>query len=72
MSAYAAGTAVLAPVAALLLAALGRGWTFVLLAGALGVILAVAAVLVPGGSTAPHAATGSHLTARAGPSSRSG
>jgi MFS transporter, OFA family, oxalate/formate antiporter len=48
VSAYAAGTAVLAPVAAGLLAALGRTGTFVVLAGALGVLLAVAAALVPG------------------------
>ena len=48
VSAYAAGTAVLAPLASLLLAALGRSWTFVVLAGALGVLLAVAATLVPG------------------------
>lgn len=48
VSAYAAGTAVLAPVAATLLAAVGTSWTFVLLACALGGILAVAAVLVPG------------------------
>ncbi|MDN5857410.1 MAG: MFS transporter, partial [Pseudonocardia sp.] len=48
VSAYAAGTAVLAPVAGALLEAVGRGATFVLLAAALGVVLAVAAVLVPG------------------------
>jgi MFS family permease len=52
VSAYAAGTAVLAPVASALLAGLGRGWTFVVLAGVLGVLLAVAAALVPG--TAPN------------------
>ena len=56
VSAYAAGTAVLAPVAAALLVAVGHGPTFVLLAGVLGGVLAVAAVLVPGGSTAPHPA----------------
>jgi MFS family permease len=54
VSAYAAGTAVLAPMAAALLVAVGRGWTFVLLAGALGGVLAVAAVLVPGHSADPH------------------
>jgi MFS transporter, OFA family, oxalate/formate antiporter len=48
VSAYAVGTAVLAPVAAALLVAVGRGWTFVLVAGAMGGILAVAAALVPG------------------------
>jgi OFA family oxalate/formate antiporter-like MFS transporter len=48
VSAYAAGTAVLAPVASGLLAALGRSGTFVVLASALGVLLAVAATLVPG------------------------
>jgi MFS transporter, OFA family, oxalate/formate antiporter len=47
VSAYAAGTAVLAPVASGLLAALGRSATFVVLAGMLGVLLAVAAALVP-------------------------
>ncbi len=53
VSAYAAGAAVLAPVAAALLASVGRGWTFVLLAAGLGVVLAAAAVLVPGGSATP-------------------
>ena len=48
VSAYAAGTAVLAPLASALLAAVGRSWTFVVLAGALGVLLAIAATLVPG------------------------
>ncbi|HEY2193431.1 MAG TPA: MFS transporter [Actinomycetospora sp.] len=48
VSAYAVGTAALAPVASALLASVGRGWTFVVLAGALGVVLAVAAALVPG------------------------
>ena len=48
VGAYAAGAAVLAPVAAALLVVVGRGWTFVILAGALGGVLAVAAVLVPG------------------------
>jgi MFS transporter, OFA family, oxalate/formate antiporter len=47
VSAYAAGTAVLAPVASGLLAALGRSATFVVLAGMLGVLLAGAAALVP-------------------------
>jgi MFS family permease len=55
VSAYAAGAAVLAPVAAVLLVAVGRGWTFVLLAIGLGAVLAAAAVLVPGVSPAnPH------------------
>lgn len=48
VSAYAVGAAVLAPVAAALLVTVGRGWTFVLLAGGLGGVLAVATVLVPG------------------------
>ncbi|WP_345422234.1 MFS transporter [Actinomycetospora chlora] len=48
VSAYAAGTALLAPVASTLLGAMGRSGTFVVLAAALGVLLAVAAVLVPG------------------------
>jgi OFA family oxalate/formate antiporter-like MFS transporter len=56
VSAYAAGTAVLAPVAAVLLVAVGRGWTFVLLAGVLGAVLAVAAVLVPGHPANPQTA----------------
>ena len=51
VSAYAIGTAALAPVAAALLSALGRAATFALLAGGLGILLVVAAVLVPG--TAP-------------------
>ena len=55
VSAYAAGTAVLAPVATALLAAVGRSWTFVLLAVALGGILTVAAVLVPGRGAHPRA-----------------
>jgi hypothetical protein len=38
VSAYAAGAAVLAPVAAALLVAVGRGWTFLLLAIGLGVL----------------------------------
>jgi MFS family permease len=55
VSAYAAGAAVLAPVAAALLVAVGRSWTFALLAIGLGVVLAAAAVLVPGVSPAnPH------------------
>jgi MFS family permease len=53
VSAYAAGTAVLAPVAAALLTAEGRAWTFVVLAGALGAVLVLAAVLVPGNRPAP-------------------
>ena len=47
VSAYAAGTAVLAPVASALLTVVGRAWTFVVLAVALGAALALAAVLVP-------------------------
>lgn len=47
VSAYAAGTAVLAPIAAALLQTLGRSATFVVLAATLGVLLAVAAALVP-------------------------
>ncbi|MDD7938943.1 MFS transporter [Actinomycetospora lutea] len=48
VSAYAAGSAVLAPVASTLIDAIGRRATLVVLAGALGVLLAVAAALVPG------------------------
>ena len=48
VSAYAIGTAVLAPVASALLDDVGRRATFALLAGALGVLLVAAAVLVPG------------------------
>ena len=48
VSAYAIGTAVLAPVASALLASVGRGATFALLAAVLGGLLLVAAVLVPG------------------------
>ena len=63
VSAYAVGTAILAPVAGALLEAVGRSWTFVLLAGALGGVLAVAAVLVPG--RAPHRqASPTHRTGR--------
>lgn len=47
VSAYAIGTAVLAPVAASLLGAVGRSWTFVVLAAILGVVLLAAAVLLP-------------------------
>lgn len=53
VSAYAVGTAALAPVAAALLATIGRGWTFVVLAGALALLLAAAAVLVPGAASQP-------------------
>ena len=54
VSAYAIGTAILAPIAAALLDALGRSWTFVLMAIALGVLLVVAAVLLPAeAATAP-------------------
>lgn len=52
VSAYAAGTAVLAPVAGALIGSVGRSATFVTLAAALGAITAVAAVLVPGGRPA--------------------
>ena len=48
VSAYAAGTALLAPLASALLDAVGRAATFALLAGVLGVLLILAAVLVPG------------------------
>ena len=48
VSAYAVGTAVLAPAASALLRAVGRGWTFVVLAGTLGAVLGVASWLVPG------------------------
>jgi MFS family permease len=56
VSAYAAGTAVLAPVASFLLQAVGRSATFVIIAATLGVLLLVAAMLLPGvapGSAAP-------------------
>lgn len=62
VSAYAIGTAVLAPLAAALLGAVGRSWTFVLLAVVLGGVLAVATILVPGraaDSLAPGRRTGS-------------
>ncbi|MHC1559010.1 MFS transporter [Actinomycetospora sp. C-140] len=55
VSAYAIGTAALAPVAATLLAAVGRPATFAVLAGALGILLVVAAILVPGSH--PHRVT---------------
>ncbi|WP_433288858.1 MFS transporter [Pseudonocardia sp. CA-142604] len=48
VSAYAVGTAVLAPVAAALLVAVGRSGTFVVLAAVLGGVLLAAAALVPG------------------------
>nr|WP_255426955.1 MFS transporter [Pseudonocardia sp. C8] len=48
VSAYAVGTAVLAPVTAVSLRAVGRSWTLVLLAVSVAGILSVAAVLVPG------------------------
>ncbi|MDQ4116926.1 MAG: MFS transporter [Actinomycetota bacterium] len=51
VSAYAVGTAILAPVAAVLLVSVGRGATFVLLAIALGVTLLAAAALLPGAAT---------------------
>lgn len=51
VSAYAVGTAVLAPTAAALLDAIGRTGTFLVLATGLGVVLALAVALVPG--TAP-------------------
>ncbi|NMO90236.1 MFS transporter [Actinomycetospora sp. TBRC 11914] len=66
VSAYAVGTAALAPTASALLALLGRGGTFVVLAGALGGILLLAAVLVPG--TRPTAAPRTTRSTRARPS----
>ena len=57
VSAYAAGTAVLAPVASALLTVVGRAWTFVALAGALGAALVLAAVLVPGRRPIPGSRT---------------
>ena len=62
VSAYAIGAAVLAPVAVALLVTVGRGWTFVLLAGVLGGVIAVAAVLVPG--RAPDSPAGPQRTGR--------
>lgn len=56
VSAYAIGTAILAPVAAALLVAVGRSWTFVLLAVALGVILVAAAALLPDKAATPQTA----------------
>ncbi|MEJ2866967.1 MFS transporter [Actinomycetospora sp. OC33-EN08] len=53
VSAYAAGTALLAPLASRLLDLLGRTPTFLVLAAVLGAVLAVAAVLVPGASPQP-------------------
>jgi MFS transporter, OFA family, oxalate/formate antiporter len=53
VSAYAVGTAILAPVAAALLMVLGRGGTFVVLAGVLGGVLIAASVLVRGGAAGP-------------------
>ncbi|MBN9098747.1 MAG: MFS transporter [Pseudonocardia sp.] len=55
VSAYALGTAVLAPVASALLFTVGRGSTFVLVAGLMGGVLAVAAVLVPADPPEQHA-----------------
>ncbi|ALE72814.1 hypothetical protein AD006_13920 [Pseudonocardia sp. EC080610-09] len=48
VASYAVGTAVLAPVAAVLLVVAGRGGTFVVLAAVLGAVLLAAAVLLPG------------------------
>ena len=48
VSAYAVGTAVLAPVSAALLESIGRTGTFLVLAAGLGVVLVVAVLLVPG------------------------
>lgn len=72
VSAYAIGTAVLAPVAAALLVTLGRSGTFLLLAGGVGTILAVAAILVPGNAAHPRAARrGAPRSDRTGPPGRS-
>lgn len=48
VSAYAAGTIIVAPAAAALLTSVGRRWTFVVLAGLIVGCLLAAAVLVPG------------------------
>jgi OFA family oxalate/formate antiporter-like MFS transporter len=48
VASYAVGTAVLAPVAAVLLGVAGRGGTFVVLAAVLGAVLLAAAALLPG------------------------
>ncbi|GAA1231791.1 MFS transporter [Pseudonocardia alaniniphila] len=53
VSAYAVGTAVLAPVAAVLLVAVGHSGTFVVLAAVLGGVLIAAAALVPGRAPSP-------------------
>ena len=68
VSAYAAGTAVLAPVATALLHAIGRGGTFLVLAGALGSLLVAAALLVPGHRPAPVRASRDRSTRGARPS----
>lgn len=52
VSAYAVGTAVLAPIAAVLLDAVGRRATFVLLAAALAAVLLAAAALLPAATAA--------------------
>ena len=66
VSAYAVGTAVLAPVAAALLVAVGRGGTFVVLAVVLGGVLVAAAALVPGAAPSPRQSR--HRTRRTRPS----
>jgi MFS transporter, OFA family, oxalate/formate antiporter len=53
VSAYAVGTAVLAPVAAALLVGVGRGGTFVVLAVVVGGVLIAAAALVPSRVSSP-------------------
>lgn len=72
VSAYAVGTAVLAPLAAALIDAVGRSWTYVLLAAALTVVVTAAAILVPGRADDPRPATrrdrvGARVTRPSGP-----
>lgn len=67
VSAYAVGTAILAPIAAALLVAVGRSGTFVLLAVSLGAILLAAAALLPGEATTTRATAGTSPDDRPGP-----
>ncbi|MEJ2863748.1 MFS transporter [Actinomycetospora flava] len=67
VSAYAIGTAALAPVASTLLDGVGRPATFALLAAVLGVLLVVAAVLVPGAAPERRAAAARSGRARRTP-----
>jgi MFS transporter, OFA family, oxalate/formate antiporter len=66
VSAYAVGTAVLAPTSAALLESIGRTGTFLVLAAGLGVVLVVAVLLVPRQAPAPQSATRRDPGGRAG------